>query len=247
MRLRSIITTAAIGLSALSSAAIAAPTVYFGENLTPGQAVSGAPVTARASFLAQLSGVSTENFEGLPGGTPPASLTFTGSAGNIVASFAPSSGIICTTNGCGGSGRFATSGTNYFDVSSTFSTTFSTAIAAFGFYGTDIGDINGSLTVTLVHATGPNTVLTVANTVGAPDGSLLFFGVIDTANPFVGISFGNTAAGSDFFGFDDITVGDIRQVTGVPESSTWLMMIAGFGLVGGTMRSRRRKSALSIA
>jgi hypothetical protein len=239
MRFRSTITAAAIGLSALASPAIAAPTVYFGENLTPGQAVSGAPVTARASFLAQLSGVSTENFEGIASGTSPTSINFAGSAGNIVASFAPGSGIVTSAIGAG---RFATSGINYFSVSSSFSTTFSTPIAAFGFYGTDVGDFNGSLTVTLIHSTGPNTVLTVANTVNAPDGALLFFGVIDTANPFVRINFGNTSTGVDFFGFDDITVGDIRQVTGVPESSTWMMMIAGFGIVGGAMRRRHRTS-----
>jgi hypothetical protein len=226
---------------AMTPSAYAAPTVYFGENLTPTPAatVGGAPVTARNTFASQLSGVSTEDFEGLPGGAPPASLTFAGSAGPIVATFSPSSGIICTTNGCGGSGRFATSGHNYFDVSSTFSASFSTPIAAFGFYGTDIGDISGSLTITLIHASGPNTMLTVANTINAPDGSLLFWGVIDTANPFTGISFGNTAAGDDFFGFDDIIVGDVRQVTGgVPEPTTWAMMMLGFGMMGWALRRR---------
>jgi len=28
----------------------------------------------------------------------------------------------------------------------------------------------------------------------------------------------------------------------VPEPSTWLMMILGFGLVGGVMRSKRREN-----
>lgn len=244
MRMNTILTTAALAAAVLATPALAAPVVYFGENTTPGTNVSGAPLTARNSFSAQLSGVSTETFEGLPGGPAPSSLTFAGSAGAIVASFAPGSGQICTSNGCGGSGRFATSGNNYFDVSTgTFSATFSSPIAAFGFYATDIGDINGQLTITLIHASGPNTQFTVNNTVNGPDGSLLFWGVIDTANPFTGIQFGNTAAGNDFFGFDDIIVGDARQVTGsVPEPATWAMMLFGFGALGGVLRRQRSRT-----
>ena len=193
--------------------------------------------------------------KGCPGGTPPATLTFAGSAGPIVATFTGAAGQICTTNGCGGSGRFATSGTNYFDVSTnSFSVAFSTAVAAFGFYATDIGDFNGQLTITLIHATGPNTTLTVNNTLNGNDGSLLFWGVIDTANPFTSIQFGNTAPGTDFFGFDDIRVGDVRQVTGgVPEPTTWGHDDAGLrhdGLVAapppdraGAFRLKRLRSS----
>jgi hypothetical protein len=48
----------------------------------------------------------------------------------------------------------------------------------------------------------------------------------------------------------DGDVGDIRQfriggVTEVPEPATWVMLIAGFGLVGAT--ARRRKAALTAA
>ncbi|MBN9507358.1 MAG: PEP-CTERM sorting domain-containing protein [Altererythrobacter sp.] len=32
------------------------------------------------------------------------------------------------------------------------------------------------------------------------------------------------------------------SVPAVPEPSTWLMMILGFGLVGGVMRSKRREN-----
>ena len=119
----------ATGILALSAPAMA-QTTYFGENLTPNQAVSGAPVTARNNFLAQLAGVSTESFESFAQGSQPTTLTFTGSAGTIAASFSPSSGIICASNGCNGSGRFATAGTHYFDVSSAFSTSFSTPPSA---------------------------------------------------------------------------------------------------------------------
>jgi hypothetical protein len=38
---------------------------------------------------------------------------------------------------------------------------------------------------------------------------VLFFGFIDTANPFTSITFGDTAPGVDFFGFDDMTIGTV--------------------------------------
>ena len=65
---------------ALSGAANAAPIVYFGENQAPGTSVSGAPLTARNSFFAQLTGNSTEDFNSFAAGAAPSSLTFAGSA-----------------------------------------------------------------------------------------------------------------------------------------------------------------------
>ena len=34
---------------------------------------------------------------------------------------------------------------------------------------------------------------------------------------------------------------------GVPEPGTWAMMLLGFGVVGGAMRYRRRKTTISYA
>ena len=40
--------------------------------------------------------------------------------------------------------------------------------------------------------------------------------------------------------------GEIRgQLAAVPETTTWGMMIAGFGMVGGAMRMQRRKAAIA--
>jgi hypothetical protein len=40
--------------------------------------------------------------------------------------------------------------------------------------------------------------------------------------------------------------GEIRgQLAAVPETATWGMMIAGFGIVGGAMRLRRRRAAIA--
>jgi hypothetical protein len=64
-----------------------------------------------------------------------------------------------------------------------------------------------------------------------------------TNGTIVGISFNATglaalnAAGRNAFGFG----GSINAAPGaVPESATWMMMIAGFGIVGGAMRRRQR-------
>jgi len=69
-------------------------------------------------------------------------------------------------------------------------------------------------------------------------GSVLFWGLIDTLNPFTSITFGNTNAGTDFFGFDDFTIGTIQQVAATPEPGTMVLM--GLGAVGAFFLKRRR-------
>jgi hypothetical protein len=211
-----------------------AQTVYFGENQNPGGAVSGDPVTARAAFLAALTGVSTEDFESVAVGSSSAPLTFTGSAGNILGTLTGGG----TVANAPVTGAYATSGTNFYDNQfNAFTISFTSAIAAFGFYGTDIGDVGESLQVTLDAGLAGERVYTVSNTVNGANGSLLFWGITDTANPFTTITFAQS--GADRFGFDDMTVGDIRQVTGgVPEPATWAMMLMGFGAMGYSLRRR---------
>ena len=56
---------------------------------------------------------------------------------------------------------------------------------------------------------------------------------------------GGTAGFSTFiFGFKGVGG---TPLGAVPESSTWMMMIAGFGIAGMSLRSRRRKSIASFA
>lgn len=230
--------TVVIAMSAQT--AFAAPTIFFGENQSPASAVSGAPLTARTAFLASLSGVSTENFEGIPLGSPPLGLAFTGSAGNIIGSQTGGGRLA----GSPAFGTFATSGSQFYDNEfDAFTVSFTSAIAAFGFFGTDIGDFAQPLEIVLDTGLASERMFTVANTINGRNGSLLFWGITDTANPFTTVTF--VQSSGDRFGFDDLTVGDARQVTpGVPEPGTWAMMLLGFALVGAAMR--RNKQTLRV-
>lgn len=239
MRVRLRLSAAALFVVFAAGSAQAAPIIFFGENQNPGEAVSGAPVTAHNAFLAGLTGVGTEEFEGFAlAATEPLVLTFPGSSGSIGATLSGAGQI--SVNAL--SGRFNTSpgGAQFWEVSGAFQLDFSAPISAFGFYGTDIGDFTGQVTVSLWDAvTSAITNVTINNTINGKDGSLLFWGFIDSGATYDRIVFGNTAAGTDFFGFDSMTIGDAQQIRNpVPEPAT--VALLGLGL-GGVVAVRRRR------
>lgn len=232
-----------IGAGWVMSAA-AAPIIYFGEDQNANGAFvpGGDSEQARNQFLSHLTGVGNEDFESFTSGTPaPLALTFPGSIGSTInATITGSGSTLTNANAC--CGRFATSGQSFYEVSGTFDIAFSNPISAFGFYATDVGDFNGQLTLTLIDGTTMIVNLTVPNTVNGNDGSLLFWGFIDPTQQYTKVSFGNTAPGVDYFGFDDMVIGDAQQIHLVPEPSTLLLFGAGLGLLG--LMFRRRRQAL---
>lgn len=240
----------AVCAAALSAAPVfASPVIFFGEDVNmagdPNQAVFTNADNARNTFFANLTGVGVETFEGIATGTTsPIMLTFPG------AGTATLNGSGNVGSGNDGSGRYPVSGTQYYYAGANdFSIAFSTGISAFGFYGTDIGDFGGQLTLTLTGSNGVTT-LTVPNTIGSggsTSGSNLYWGFYDTANTYTSISFGNNSGGADIFGFDDFSVGSLAQVTPqpAPEPATWAMMVGGFGALGATMRKRRSVCAIA--
>lgn len=238
---------AAVGFAANAQAAL----IYFGEDLNSSATVPLAAIpnssAAEASFLSGLVGVGTETFEGIAAGTTaPLMLTFPGAG---TATLTGGSGSVQsvaagTTNGVGRYSIPSGSSSRYWEVQAqggSFVITFSGSVAAFGFYGIDIGDYGGQLT--LGFSNGQNVVVNNTSGVGgSTDGSVLFFGYI-AQNPleeFTSVTFNTTAGGSDFFAFDNFTIGSAAQVQ-IPEPGSLALM--GLGLAGLAAWRRRRKAA----
>lgn len=90
--------------------------------------------------------------------------------------------------------------------------------------------------------TGNNNSLGAVQTFAAPSGATaLYIGVID-ANGFGG----NSGFYADNPGSLDVTVG-VSTVSGVPEPSTWAMMLLGFAGVGFTAYRRRKAAVVRFA
>ena len=204
---------------------------YFGQG---GSVAGGDAASARADFLSQLTAsVGTETFESLPVGAVNPDLTFQGSVGSITASLI-GQGEVTQSN----PQRYNTSpgGSQYYDTGAggDFNLVFSTGISAFGFYGTDIGDVSGNLRLLINGVVSESITL---DTSGSANANLLFWGFIDTDNSYTSIEFTNTATG-DFFGYDDMTIGDINQIQ-VNVSSPATALLLGMGLVA-CMTLRRK-------
>lgn len=229
----------ALTMIGMAGVATAAPLTFFGEDsgiFLQSGAPTGAPRTnadaANAAFLSNLVGVGTETFESFADGTgAPLALVFPG-AGSA------------TLNGGGavdddpGTGQNAISGTKWWrtGAGNDFTITFSSAVAAFGFYGIDVGDIGAQLTLTL--ASGGSVSIAIPHTIGTgQNGSVIYFGYIDTAAPFTSATFSNPSSGDDF-GFDNMTIGSVQQVVQVPEPGT--IALVGGALLGLAGVRRRR-------
>ena len=204
---------------------------FFGEDLGLGEGtrLTSHPFAddARTDFFSYLVGVGTEDFESFSNGATSPLLVDFGAAGSATLLGNGSIGNVPT--GTNSFGRFPISGDQYWESSSQlFALEFSDPVAAFGFYGIDFGDFNGEVMVTASN--GVSTTYSIGHTVGAPGGSVLYWGVIDTDNLFTSITFSNSGSSADYFGFDDFSIGSREQVLPTPEPATMLLM--GFGLIG---------------
>ena len=235
-------TLISIGLLLSATASHATHIEYFGEDLGLGETIRlpshPNADAARAAFFSNLIGVGTEDFESYATGAgTPLVVTFPGTG---TATLNGTGSVATVPTGTNGVGRYPISGDNYWEASSTFSIDFDFDVAAFGFYGIDIGDFGGQVTATLSN--GSTEVYNIPNTINGAGGGVLYWGIIDTVNTYTSLTFGNTAPGVDFFGFDDFSIGNIQQVAPAPEPATFALM--GLSLAGlGLGFARRRKSA----
>lgn len=227
--------------------------IYFGEDPGLGSftRLSSRPNAdaARTQFLSKLKDVKIEDLESFPDGTTsPLNLSFMGSGSSAAIATLQGGGFINKLpSGTDGFGRYPISGDTYWDSGSNFSITFSHRVAAFGFYGIDIRDVGGILTLTV--ADGTTTTLTVPSTVTPLDGSVLFYGIIaeNSSQLFTKVTFGNSTAtipNVDRFGFDDFTIGRPKPPNPpipreVPEPTSGLGIL-GLGALGVGWRKMRQ-------
>jgi len=232
--------------ASLCTTAFASPITFFGEDIN-NNGPNSAPLTsfpnsnaAAASFLANLTGVGTQTFDGLSvGATTPLAITFPG------AGTATLLGGGQVRAGNDGIGHYPISGNQYFWAStSNAAIDFSTPIAAFGFYGIDIGDYGGNLTLTVTDTNNNQSVINVPDQIspnGQISGSVLYFGFYDTTSQYTSIAFGNNS-GVDQFAYDNMTIGSLSQVNPVnpvPEPPSLGMLGLGLLSVGWLYRRHR--------
>lgn len=224
--------------------ATAAPLTFFGEDrgvfAQDGSVIGTFPnsMNAQTGFLANLVGVGTETFESFADGTAtPLALIFPGAGTATLAG----GGAVDDDPG---TGQNAISGTNWWrtGANNNFVITFNAPVAAFGFFGIDVGDLGAQLTLTL--ANGAPVAIDIPHTLepGGPssgqNGSVIYFGYIDVANPFTSVTFTNVGGMGDDFGFDNMTIGSVQQVVPAPEPS--VLALLSLALLGLGFSRRRR-------
>jgi hypothetical protein len=216
---------------------------YFGLD-NPGL-TSGEAEVAEKSFLSNVTtGVGIVDFEGFAAdATSSLGLTFDSGAGSVNATLSGDGQVRSVPTGSYG-GRSPISGTKFWDTGygGDFTVTFDNAVSAFGFYGTDVGDFEGDLVLTLKSATQ---VVEFVIEAGARTGSVLFWGFTDDSDAYTSVTFTNTAD-TDIFGFDNMLVGVAGNVVGAPAAApepASLAIFAAFGVSATCFRRRRVKRA----
>ena len=232
-------------LGVLLSVAVADAVPFFGTD--PGSGDDTLPAgthpnadNAQASFFNALSSKTTVTF----GSSAQTVVPFT--LGAINGSIQGGGATQTTTINAGatdGFGGFPISGTVLLVMdTATFTITMDSPVTAIGFYGIDIGDAGGALSLSLNGGAAIPVVPSVLNS-----GNVHYFGLTDLAG-FSTITFTN-ASGLTFdrFNFDDFTVGFAKEdpnLAATPEPATLLLLGTSLaGMAGAAWK--RRKAARS--
>jgi hypothetical protein len=211
-------------------------------------------------YLSNLTGVTTESFETTAVGTPINDLApmLSGVTSDFVytadAAGTTSVGTGATvsvqkanaTTGMTNSGTFPTDGKQGISINSSnfFKIKFGSPLAAFSFWGTDLGDNKNALTVILRKAgvqVGSQPIDYLGANAGAS--SVFFFGAIaqNMAEQFDEVQLLSSITGSDAIGIDQLTVGTLDQVTATSKPVPTPALLPG--LVALAAGARRRWKA----
>lgn len=209
--------------------------VLFGTGSTAHAAIT--IYTTEASYLAAISSPGVDTFEdfNISGSTPSPVVRAAGIYG-YTADTAPAGtffGAGSTTD------RWLSTNTATDTV--TFGA-FTGGVSGLGgfFFGSDVAGLfkAGSVTVSATDADGTVT----QNIVGATTSSFLGF---VSSGPLFSASVSAVQPSSGFLWptINNLTLG---SVSAVPEPSTWAMMLLGFGFIGWSIRSAKRRQTLSV-
>ena len=263
-------------------AASAAP-VYFGNSGKAGGVVPSncpdennaacAAVNARDSFLKAIDVTGEESFSS-------SALGFISGSSNLLQVFGPGSQLsqaapdfpyagALVTAVSGTDGRFNTTPVSslnplpqWLETDSKFIITLAEAVGAFGFYGTDFGDFQGTLRVKFIFgydgdsSTADDLEVSIGTDgdplypVSGDNGSLVFFGYASSRlfqriefsiDQFVDPETGEVFR--DGLGFDDMVIGNLKTTTPPPNPmpEPGSLALAGLALLAaGSARRRRR-------
>ena len=190
-----------------------------------------------------------ENFESQAVGPGPLTLVFGSGDTAVSARLSGGSGGVQSVIGDPTDGRFSVPGGNKFWATTatgsgdTFNIAFSANVEDFGFFGIDIGDFGGILSMELLDAAGDMMASRLVNTLtSGQDGSVLYFGIRAESERewFRGIRFRltNPSARDDVFAFDSFTVVGAPRPSGpIPEPGT--LALIGVALLAGSLVRRR--------